>query len=442
MSRFVLNLAINHFENQSTSTKELPMKNQFPSVSPMLPQKAKIPPEYHLMVYKWTFPECRIGESVTIHGGTFKKMLTLDVNIPDSTFAFTVNTAVSGSPEAKGLFTRNYPCPHACPGCFNNAELANPMMTLAEVMNVIDQAIDLGLESIKFLGPGELLANPELYPILDQIAKRKIVIGIFTKAALMGNDNLAQHYQGMDSLELTRRLTEYPNTTFLVGGRSFDPVLENGFIPTNRRAFKGRFDYHSARNLALERLCALGMNRDLTRQRLAILCAPVTVDNIEGAFDIYTWGAERNIPVYMPPTMVSGKGHKLVLSATSQSFEQQYIDLAVRVYVWAINRGVMTLEQLHHEGPSSYIGVAPCNQLTHGLYIHYDGAVWRCPGNDTPDFVVHPNVRNAPLREIWRNSPNYGIQRFNNGCVKDGISLPMRFYSEVLQRVEAELARA
>ena len=99
----------------------------------------------------------------------------------------------------------------------------------------------------------------------------------------------------------------------------------------------------------------------------------------------------------------------------------------------------MSLEQLQHDGAHPYIGLAPCNQLTHGLYIHYDGAVWRCPGNDTPNFVVHPNVRSKSLLDIWVNSVNYRINLFNNRCVKDGISLPRRFYTEVLERVESRL---
>lgn len=177
------------------------------------------------------------------------------------------------------------------------------------------------------------------------------------------------------------------------------------------------------------------MNADLRKQRLAIICSPVTADNLDCVGEIYKWGAERNISVYLPPTMVSGKGHCLVGRASEEKFERDYIALAVEVYGWAIARGVMTFEQFEKEGPHPYIGVAPCNQLTHGLYIHYDGAVWRCPGNDTPDFVVHPNVRDLPLVDIWKGSKNYRIQKFNNGCVKDNIVLPRKFYDEVWERV-------
>ena len=314
-------------------------------------------------------------------------------------------------------------------------------MKFEEFFDVIEEAKRLGLESIKFLGPGELLANPQLFTILDELLKRDITVLIFTKAAILGNDSLSRHYHGIRSEELTRRLAAYPHTIFLIGARSFDPDLENQFIPQNLREFPERFDYHTARNTAMERLANLGMNNDLSHQRMAIACAPVTSENISGAFEMYIWATERNIPIYIPPTMVSGKGHRIVeKSAMDHQFDNDYIDLAVDVYTWAIERGVMTLDQLYHEGAASYIGIAPCNQLTHGLYVHYDGTVWRCPGNDTPDFIVHSNVRNAPLKEIWKNSRNYDIQLYNNGCVKDGISLPMRFYDEVPKRVAERVA--
>jgi len=60
-------------------------------------------------------------------------------------------------------------------------------------------------------------------------------------------------------------------------------------------------------------------------------------------------------------------------------------------------------------------------------------------GNDTPDFIVHPNVRNASLKKIWMRSANYGVQEFNNRCVKDGFSLPPDFYDKVLEKVAARL---
>lgn len=412
------------------------MKNVFPNIPVVLPAKGQIPVGYRLMAHKWSFPESRIGEMVDLEGTSIKKMLTLDINIPDANFASMVNAKRPGSEEAKEVFVRNYPCAHACPGCFNKADLVNTVMTVAEVLKVVDQAQILGLESVKFLGPGELVANPDIFRILDAFAERGIVVGIFTKGIITGSDYLCKKYHGINSEEMISRLTSFPNTNFYVGGRSFDEEIEARVVPARDLGVRLYVNNHESRNRTLELLCETGMNADLFKQRVTIQCNPVTRENLDLVFEIYRWGTERNMPVYLAPTMVSGKGHKEEKRQNGdQEFEEDYIKLATDVYVWAINRGVMTLEQFKSEGAHPYIGISPCNQLSHGLYIHYDGAVWRCPGNDAREFIVNNNVRDTPLVDIWRASKNYKINKFNNRCVKDGFSVPHRFYQEVERRV-------
>ncbi len=388
----------------------------------------------HLGAWKWDFPADRIGETVIIDGQPIKKMLTLDINIPESDFAGLVNDAPIG--KIQSVFRENYPCPHACPGCFNQATVKNSIMTLDEIINVVDQAIKLGLESVKFLGPGELLANPRLFEILDLFKKRSLVIGIFTKGAILGSDALAEMYHGCKAYDLVQKMTSYNNITFLVGGCSFDPAIENKYVPTRDSGLRDKFDYHASRNRAIEMLCGAGMNADPDKQRLAIISSPVTINTIEGSLELFKWATERNIPNYVTTSMVSGLGHKLVKRQSELDFEARYRKLAIDIYQYLIEKGIMDIKRIKEEGISSYIGTNPCNQLTHGLYIHYDGEVWCCPGNDTPDFIVYHNVREASLLEIWKNSQNYNINRFNNGCVKDEVSIPSGFYSEVLEEIE------
>ncbi|OGI87253.1 hypothetical protein A2995_01060 [Candidatus Nomurabacteria bacterium RIFCSPLOWO2_01_FULL_33_24] len=403
------------------------MKNKFPNVQPVnfIPKK--------LAIWGWHFPKNRIGEKIIINGKDIKKLLTLDINISDSKFASIVNS--SSLSDVKKVFAKNYPCPHSCPGCFNNTVVKNTIMTYAEVVNIIDQGLKLGLESIKFLGPGELLANPNLFQILDDLQKRNIIVGIFTKGAIMGSDVLSQMYHGINSQEFVNKLTNYNNITFLVGSRSFDSEIENKYIPTKTPKLRDAFNYHESRNIAIERLCQAGMNSDQEKQRLAIITSPVGPETIDGVSEIFKWGCDRNIPVLITTTMVSGKGHKLVKSHQGLEFERKYKDLAVEIYLFLINKEAKTIDELKQEKVSPYVGIAPCNQLTHGLYIHYDGEVWRCPGNDTARFVVHGNIRNSSLLDIWLGSKNYKINKFNNGCVKDEISIPKDFYQTVLRRL-------
>ncbi len=389
----------------------------------------------HLGAWKWDFPVDRIGETVIIDGQPIKKMLTLDINIPESDFAGLVNDAPID--KTLSVFKENYPCPHACPGCFNQATVKNSIMALDEIINVVDQAIKLGLESVKFLGPGELIANPRLFEILDMFRERNLVIGIFTKGAILGSDVLAKKYHGCDASELSQRMTSYDNVTFLVGGCSFDPAIENRYIPTRDPELRGKFDYHASRNRALEMLYKAGMNSNPEKQRLAIVSSPVTINTIGGSLELFKWATERNIPNYVTTSMVSGMGHGLV-KKQQVDFEAKYLELAVDIYKYLLNKGIMDIERLRREGISSYTGTNPCNQLTHGLYVHYDGEVWRCPGNDTKNYIVNKNVRESSLLEIWKNSLNYQINQFNNGCVKDGVSIPSGFYNEVLKGIEKQ----
>lgn len=281
-----------------------------------------------LSIWKWQFPEDRLGEFVIIGGKRVKKLLTLDINIPDVNFAGLVNDSPLGE-LAEKVFRKNYPCIHACPGCFNEATVKNQIMSYDEVMDVVDQAISLGLESIKFLGPGELLINPDLFKILDAFEERNIVVGIFTKGALMGSDVLSQMYHGMDSQTFVERLTSYDNVTFLIGARSFNPVIENKYVPTKNHAMRGLFDYHASRNLAIERLCDAGMNSDLDKQRLAVILSPVGHETIDGVFEMFKWSVERNIVPFVTVSMVSGKGHTMVKHQQELQFMQEYQNLAV-----------------------------------------------------------------------------------------------------------------
>ncbi|MDO8593984.1 MAG: SPASM domain-containing protein [bacterium] len=416
------------------------LKNEFPNVPSILPPKSQIPSDYVLRVPKWSFSKEKVGEKIFVDGEWIKRCLTLDLSIPRATLAAGVNKFVPGSPEAQRAYEKGFGCTRICKGCFENGKIRNRILTVPEIKGIVKQGIRIGTESAKFLGPADLLMHPELFDILDFLAERNIILGLFTKADLLGFDPIARFYQKMDAKELVKRLVAYPNINFLIGGRSFDPKWENIFVPQNLREYPIRFDFHRARNRAIELLCEAGMNANLRYQRMAIICSPVTAENIAGASEIHDWATERNMPCFIPPTMVSGKGHKLEKSAQELKFENDYIDLAVRTYIRVIERGAMTWQQWEESGPHPYIGNTPCNQLSVGLFIGPDGTVQMCPGNDTPGYIVHPNVRDKPLKEIWIESRNYQITAYNNGCVKDGFSLPVRFYTEVKQRVDAHFA--
>ena len=73
------------------------LNNQFPNVLPILPPASpKSLRDIGFMAHKWSYPEERLGETVESDGERIKKMLTLDLNIPNGAFAETVNMARLG----------------------------------------------------------------------------------------------------------------------------------------------------------------------------------------------------------------------------------------------------------------------------------------------------------------------------------------------------------
>jgi len=396
-----------------------------PNVKSVLPRE--IPKGYRLEVDGWAFPQDKLKE--TLKDGT-RKLLTLDISISPDEFVKKVNEGNRAELEFRVNEFYGMVCQNNCPGCFEKGDVRNPLLKFSEVKDYIEQALKLGLESVKFLGPGELFANPDLFKILDYFREKNIKIGIFTKGDILGDDSSSIRYQNMDAKILTKKICSYDNVRTLIDFRTFDDNKANLMTHSLLK------NYVKARNRAIELLVENGMNSDFFCQRVSLQTNPVTPSNINEILDIFKWGTERNIPVCVTPTMVSGRGKCFVEETQKPEFQEQLMQLYANIYNYLIDRGIMSVEQLQREGVSSYAGTAPCNQLSCGMFIRKDGVVQRCPGNDGDDFIISSGVRKKSLKEIWTQSKNYALgPRFNNKCVKDGCSIPTRLYDEVLKRV-------
>jgi len=401
-------------------------RSNIPTILPKV-----VPRGYRLGADCWSFPKEKLEER--LKDGT-RKLLTLDVSIAPDEFVRKVNQGSLSELRKRANQFYGLTCPNNCPGCFEKGDVKNYLLDFDCVKDYIEQASRLGLESVKFLGPGELEANPDMFRILDYFQERNIKIGIFTKGEILGDDELAIKYQNINSEELIERICSYKVTRVLIDCRTFDEVK------ANRLAHSISRNYVQARNRAIELLVENGMNADLYCQRMSLQTNPVTTDNIDDVLEIFKWGTERNIAVCVTPTMVSGRGRRLVEAAQEPEFQERLIQLYVSIYDYLLERGIMTYEQLKDEGVSSYAGITPCNQLSCGMFVRKDGVVLRCPGNDGEQYIIAQDIRKRPLRDIWVRSQNYALGPiFNNKCVKDGYSIPTRLYGVVLAKVKSRL---
>jgi len=187
------------------------------NVKSILPKN--IPKGYRLGIDGWSFQKNKLEEGLK---NGIRKLLTLDISISPDEFVKKVNQGnVSELAKRVDLYYGMI-CPNNCRGCFEKGDVRNYLLSFDDVKNYIEQALELGLESVKFLGPGELISNPDLFKILDFFQEKNIKIIIFTKGCILGDDKLARKYQKMSSEELVKKICSYDVTRVSIDCRKFD----------------------------------------------------------------------------------------------------------------------------------------------------------------------------------------------------------------------------
>jgi MoaA/NifB/PqqE/SkfB family radical SAM enzyme len=389
-------------------------------------------------------------------------LYTLDVeHIPES-IVYSHNDL--SNPDNVATRYRKDLCVHKCPFCFNEQseiytqfktngdgnKVLNKIMSLEETMGVIDQAIAIAksegheFESVKFLGPGELLMNPDLFKIIDEYEKRDVIFNIFTKGALLGNDELAMKYQNMTAKNLVNTLASHKNVGLLMSFQSFDNLLQESLVTSidENGNVKGIKNYGMMQEKALDNIFNSEFYNNGITNRISIINAPIVPENINESFDIYKFFIERGTPVVMTPSMLSGKGCMQIAKQkiNEEEWFNRLVDLYAKIYAFNVEKGVQTSEQIAREGIASYVGAQPCNQASVGLYIRANGLIQMCPGRFDKE-TIFGNVMENSLEEIWNNSPNKskGLNNphnlVNNKCpAKDGMAFPNDFYERVMKR--------
>lgn len=372
-------------------------------------------------VVGWGFPRNKLHSK--LFDGTYK-LLTLDVD-------FGTKCSLH--------------CPHCFKANFNQTETKGQMLSFEEMKDVIRQAKALGLESVKILGAGEPFESVDFLDFIRFNSSLNIHTCIFTKGHVLGNDVLTAKYNKkygiVRSTDLARELFSL-KTSILLGFNSFVEDRQLAFCGIKKFS---DFDYFRYRNNALELLMKTGFNacRVGEETRLALICAPYKLSNIDEVFDIYKWGKIRDIYVAICPSTVSGMGHyeQEQIRKRQGEFYDKSIELYVRIYVWAIENGYVAKEDFIRDGVSLYPGAHVCNQVAAGMYVIWDGKVMVCPGLDGKDAIVFDDVRKKPLRDIWVNSANYQraamTDKFNFHCVAREKDLfnDENFYSIVYEKV-------
>ncbi len=388
----------------------LQKKLDFPKVDVKFP--GRFPAGHVNDVKGWNFPQSVLTESAQAG-----RMLSIDLDM-----------------------TGSASCSLRCAHCFNPTaklmQVRNMLLTDSDVLRVVDEGKALGLRSIKIIGPGEPLEDKTLLHFLDYLAKRDITPLIFTKATALGDERLSKKIHGLSSEELAIRLRDDFGATILFGANSFHPQTQAGIV--------GRSGYPAVRNRAMELLAGIGYNDFIPGEptRLSLIVNPILRSNYDEIFDIHVWARRRHMYIISSPTMVSGSCRDASVFNAINPSEAELVSLYVRINAWAIRNGIYALPDIEREGVSPYVGVRPCQQVGHGMFVRRDGLALRCPGDDVS---IQGSLKTQSLAEIWAQSEN--LRRFggmmNVGCPpKCGKTIPDGFFEKVLEGIRAALGQA
>jgi MoaA/NifB/PqqE/SkfB family radical SAM enzyme len=301
-------------------------------------------------------------------------------------------------------------CSRKCSCCFrqslgfNHGNLTE--MAYERLCEQIALAVDkLGLREVKILGAGEPFENKRFLAFLRFLHSLGITVSVFTKGHVIGSDKLAALFNSEYGITTGRQLAEelYRLGVSVIVGL-------NRVNASEQDAWVGVQGHTELRNRALEILAEVGFNKT-NPSRLAIGCSPTTTENIDEMFDLYVWARRRNIYTVICPTMASAYEDRWQSNMPSLN---SLVELYTKIYRWNIKVGIDTLDKLTDDGISAYAGVAPCNQVSCGVYVTLDGIVHGCPGDDK---LRHGDLNTESIVDIWERSPNRKrAGTYNCGC--------------------------
>ncbi|HBH46627.1 MAG: hypothetical protein A2445_02750 [Candidatus Jacksonbacteria bacterium RIFOXYC2_FULL_44_29] len=344
-------------------------------------------------------------------------------------------------------------CGLACPHCFRRDPRFDSVskgnaLTHEEIVAYVKEAKALGLKQVKILGRGEPFQNTRFLEFLETMTDMGIGVAVFSKGHVLGCDALASKYnshRGINSSwELVKRLKDL-KVSILLGFNSFDRDTQNAFTGVDKFSETALLkNYVDFRDQALINLVKAGFNEYIPGEatRLAMIAAPVKPENIDEIFGLYTWARVRNIYMLTCPTTISGKGlDELEREKQHADYVSQLEDLWAQIYIWAIQKNLISREAFLEDGVSLYPGCHVCNQTAAGFYLNLPGRINMCPGRVGGTTIFTRDIgEEASLKDVWVRSSNYQRakygKRYNYHCVaRDGFSLPQNFYKNIEAKV-------
>ncbi len=253
-----------------------------------------------------------------------------------------------------------------------------PLLAFSEWKRVVDQAVELGAQSVKLIGGGELMEEPDFREAVQYLASKGLTTVLFTAGTVLGDASLCQRLYGMSPSALARWMHDDLGMSVFLKMDAMDADLQDeiaglsGYAVIRDRAFQvlldAGFNNHSPTRLGLE----VNVGRRNLHEIMKIYELRVTHNVYEDVVlsmpcDVYYRNTDYDITL------------------------DQKKDLFRKVYAFNRQHGI----PFDHVSP--FMGGLECTQLGNGLYVTNRGDVYHCPGT----FELLGSVKQESLTTIW-----------------------------------------
>jgi radical SAM protein with 4Fe4S-binding SPASM domain len=259
-------------------------------------------------------------------------------------------------------------CNLKCTYCYaNSGKKQSNELSLKELLNVVDQAIALGVRSITVIGGGEPLMHPHIRELIGHIARRGIPQNLFTNGTLI--------------TPALARFLAARKVSVVVKFNSLRPEVQDELVGVPG-AFK-----RIHRGIACLVDAGYARRPELRLGLETIICK----DNYAEIETMWRYARDRGMHPYFEVITFQGRAKKERFNVPKEKLQRLFerllaIDEQSYGYTWT---------------PHPPIAALACQRHFYNLLVTSNGYVHPCSGVD----INVGNVRHQTLKEILETAP-------------------------------------
>ncbi|MEA3547565.1 MAG: radical SAM protein [Thermodesulfobacteriota bacterium] len=258
-------------------------------------------------------------------------------------------------------------CNLRCVYCY--ASSGKPLdheLTLAEIEDVVEQAVQLGARKIIVLGGGEPLLYPQLFEVLDFIINQNLVVDLFTNGTLMSPDFARKLYMRGVGVVIKMNSRKAAIQDYLADREGTLAAINKGLTALREAGYPD--EEHS-----------LGIETIICRQ------------NYDELPDLWRWARRQEIVPYVEVMTLQGRATDHPELEVSPDEIKTLFETLARI----------DAEELGcHWTPHPPLVASQCARHEYSCTITSNGEVHPCPGVN----VSAGNIREQKLSDILTNS--------------------------------------